>query len=190
MAPGCGPVMTLWRLAAGEAASAELGEGLGQRSEHGGVVWRREDDDRQIQAPVAERGRGVRDRSGVAAGAEPNVAGQHDLLGITADVQAVRVQHVALTRELLGGAADKVPMLREPRGGAQRAPFPAAADADGRVRLLHGLWFAARAREPVIRAVEVRGLPRQQADDDLTRFLEPVAALGRAAQFDAVGAGL
>src|SRR5690242_13649947 len=60
----------------GRAASAELGEGLGQRGEHRGVVRRREDDDRQIQALVPERGHGVRDGSRVTVGAQPDVAGQ------------------------------------------------------------------------------------------------------------------
>ena len=42
-------------------ASAELGKGVGERGEHGGVVRWREDDDRQVQAQLAERGRGVHD---------------------------------------------------------------------------------------------------------------------------------
>src|SRR5215472_16697644 len=174
---------------AGQAASAELSEGLGEGGQDGGVVWRRENDDRLVQAPVAERGHGVCDRSGVAAGAQPDVAGQRDLFRITADVLAVRVQHITLARELFWATADKVPVLREPRGGAQRAPFPAAADAHRRVRLLPRLWLTARAGELVVPAGEVRGLPRQQAHDDLTRFLEPVAALGWGAQLDAVGPG-
>ena len=43
----------------GIPGSAELGQGIGQRGQHGGVVRWREDDDRQVQAQVAERGRGV-----------------------------------------------------------------------------------------------------------------------------------
>ncbi len=43
----------------GVPVSAELGKGIGKRGEHGGVVRRWEDDDCQVKAQVAERGRGI-----------------------------------------------------------------------------------------------------------------------------------
>jgi hypothetical protein len=102
----------------------------------------------------------------------------------------VGVKNVALARELLGRASDEVPVLREPGSGAQRAPLAAAPDDDRRVRLLYRLGLAARAGELVVLAREICRLLAQEADNDLARFLEPVAALGRAAQLDAVGARL
>src|SRR5215469_1949366 len=155
----------------GAYLSGQLGEGTGERGEYGGVVWWWEQDDRQIQAQLAEFSRRFHDRPDIAAGGQPHMAGQHDLLRITPDVQAVPVQHIALARELRGRAADKVPVLREPRGGAQRAALAAAADADRGVRLLHGLGLRARAGELVVPTGEIRRLVREQADDDLTRFL-------------------
>src|ERR1019366_1082184 len=80
--------------------------------------------------------------------------------------------------------------LGESCGGAQRPPLAAAADPQGRVWLVHRLGLPESASELVVPAREICGLLRQQADDDLARFLEPVAALGWAAQLDAVGAGL
>jgi hypothetical protein len=54
------------------------------------------------------------------------------------------MQHVLRARELLDGAADEVPVLRESGGRAQRPLLTAATDADRRVRLLQRLWLAAR----------------------------------------------
>src|SRR6266496_4309689 len=174
----------------GIPVSAELGKGIGKRGEHGGVVRRWEDDDRQVQAQVAERGRGVDGRPDLAVGAQANMAGQHDLRRVAPDVVAVGMKNVTLAGELLRRPAEEVPVLGEPGGGTQRAPLPAAADDDRRVRLLYRFWLTPRAGELVVLAGEIRRLSRQQADDDLARFFEPVAALRRAAQLDAVGAGL
>ena len=103
--------------------------------------------------------------------------GQRDLGRVAADVRAVAVQHVTLTGELFGRAADEVPVLGVLRGRAQRALLAAAADADRRVRLLHPLRLAPGVGEPVVLALERRGLLRQQPDEDFAGFLEPVAAL-------------
>jgi hypothetical protein len=63
----------------GIPVSAELGKGIGKRGEHGRVVRRWEDDDRQVQAQVAERGRGVDGRSDLAVRAEPDLPRAHRL---------------------------------------------------------------------------------------------------------------
>ena len=47
----------------------------------------------------------------------------------------MRVQDVTFARELLGRAAEEVPVLGEPGGGAQCPLLAVAADADRRVRL-------------------------------------------------------
>jgi len=174
----------------GIPVSAELGQGIGKRGEHGGVVRRWQDDDRQVQAQVAERGRGVDGRSDLAVRAEPDMAGQHDLRRVAPNVAAVGMKNVTLAGELLRRPTDEVPVLGKPGGGSQRPPLPAAADDNRRVRLLHRFWLTPRAGELVVLAGEIRRLSRQQADDDLACFLEPVAALSRPAQLDAVGAGL
>src|SRR5262249_12984589 len=67
-----------------------------------------------------------------------DMTGQQDLGRITADVGTVLVQHVARPRELVGRAANVVPVLREPRRSAERALLPAAADADRRPPLVPG----------------------------------------------------
>src|SRR2546429_6711719 len=54
----------------------------------GGVVWWRQNDDGQVQALFAERGHGVRGRSGLAAGAKPDVAGQHRSEEHTSELQS------------------------------------------------------------------------------------------------------
>jgi hypothetical protein len=61
-AQAAGSLVTGVIRASGVPGSAELGKGVGERGEHGGAAWRREDDDRQVWAQLAERGRGVRDR--------------------------------------------------------------------------------------------------------------------------------
>ena len=120
----------------GIPVSAELGKGIGQRGEHGGVVRRWEDDDCQVKAQVAEPGRGIDGRPDLAVQTEANMAGQHDLRRIAPDVVAVGMKNVTLAGELLRRPTDEVPVLGEPGGGTQRAPLPAAADDDRRVRLL------------------------------------------------------
>lgn len=62
------------------------------RREHGGIVWWRELGDRQIQAQFAELGRGLHGRPDLATRAEPDVARQDDLRGITPDVPTVGEQ--------------------------------------------------------------------------------------------------
>ena len=52
-------------------------------------------------------------------------------------------------------ARGRVPVLREPGDGAQRARRTVAADRDRRVRLLHRLRLAARVAQLHVRAVEV-----------------------------------
>ena len=111
----------------------------------------------------AERGRGVDGRPDLAVRAQPNMAGQHDLLRVAPDVLAVGMKYVTLARELLWRPTNEVPVLGEPGGGAQRAPLPAAADDDRRVRLLHRFWLTPRAGELVVLAGEVCRLSRQQA---------------------------
>ena len=145
--------------------------------------------DRQVETLFAQRRCGVHDRPGITSRAQPDVAGHHDLRGIPADVAAVRVKHVALARELLRRAADKVPVLREPRGSAQRAALTAAADTDRRVRPLHRLGLTPRIGELVILAGEIRRLLCQQPGNDLAGLFKPVTALTRAAQLHAVRAG-
>src|ERR1700684_3901737 len=100
------------------------------------------------------------------------------------------MKNITLAGELLRRPPDEVPGLGKPGGGAQRSPLPAAPDDDRRVRLLHPVWLTPRAGELVVLAGEIRRLSLQQADDALARSLDPVAALSRAAQLDAVGAGL
>ena len=93
----------------GIPVSAELGQALGKRGEHDGVVRRREDDDRQIQAQVAERRRGVDGWSDLAVRAEPDMAGQHDLRRVAPDVAAVGMKHITLGANSSGGPEHVAP---------------------------------------------------------------------------------
>src|SRR5258708_32152845 len=65
-------------------------------------------------------------------GAQRDVARQGDLCRVAADVLAVCEQNVSLSRELLHGAGNEVPVLGVPGGGAQGTALAAAADADRR----------------------------------------------------------
>ena len=85
----------------GLQVSAKLGQGIGQRGEHGGVVRRLEGDDRQVQAQVTERGRGVDGPPNLAVRAEPDMAGQHDLRRVAPNVVAVGMKNITLAGELL-----------------------------------------------------------------------------------------
>jgi|SRR6266496_2578101 len=78
---------------------------------------------------------------------------------------------------ILGAEWQRRGSVRRPQ--TQRAALPAAADADRRVRLLHGFRLTARVGELVVLTGEIRRLPRQQSDDDLARFLEPVVKANR-----------
>src|SRR6202044_1674306 len=96
------------------------------------AVWRHEGDDRQVPGQVAERGRGVDGRAGLAGGAEADRAGPDDLRWVGRNGAAVGMKNVTLAGELLRRPADEVPVLGEPGGRSQRAPLPAAADDDRR----------------------------------------------------------
>src|SRR6476646_1469612 len=101
----------------------------------------------------------------------------------------MRRENVALAGELLGRAADEVPVLGILRGDAQRALLTAAADADRRVRLLRAFRLVAGVLELIELAVEGRRVLAQQAGEHLAGFLEAIEALLDAAELDAVGSG-
>ena len=153
-------------------------------------MWRRQVDDRQVEALRSQRS-GVGDHLRVVVVvAEPDVRGEGDLLRVAADVRAAGRQNVTLLRELLRRAAREVPVVGVLGGERKGALLAAAPDADGRVRLLRPLRFVARILELVVLSVEGRRLLREQAGQHLAGLLEAIEALLHAAEFDAVGAGL
>src|SRR5450755_239429 len=105
------------------------------------------------------------------------MAGQHDLPRVAPNVVTVGMKNVTLAGELLRRPTDEVPVLGKPGGRSQGTPLPAAADDNWRMRPLHRFWLTPRAGKLEVLAGEICRLSRQQADDDLARLLEPVAAL-------------
>src|SRR5262245_32695150 len=110
-------------------------------------------------------------------GSEPDMAGQRDLRRIASYRAAMLVQHIPLPGEYVRRTADEVPVLRVQGGRAQCPALPVAAYANRRMRPLWPLWLAPCILQLVESAVKIGRLVRQQADEHLARFLEPVAAL-------------
>ena len=100
------------------------------------------------------------------------------------------VEHAAQADELVHRAAEVVPVLGQAGDGAQRALLAAAADADRRVRRLHGLGLAVAAVDGEVLALVAESGLGQQADDHVAGLVEPVHALAHRQQVDAVGVGL
>ena len=74
-------------------------------------MWRLHGHDGQLHADSAKGG-GVRGRLGRVSGVD-DMAGEQYLGRVAADVGAVLVEHVALVAELLGRAANEIPVLRK-----------------------------------------------------------------------------
>src|SRR3954464_2088707 len=116
------------------ADESGISDRLGERLERGGVVRRRQIDDREVETLLAQRAR-ILDRLGVVeVGLEPDMRRQRDLLRIAADIRAPGGEHIALTCELFGRAAGEVPVVGVFRREWQGALLAAATDTDGRVR--------------------------------------------------------
>src|SRR5258707_1625774 len=104
-------------------------------------------------------------------GAQRDVARQGDLCRVAADVLAVCEQNVSLSRELLHGAGNEVPVLGVPGGGAQGTALAAAADADRRGWALRAPLLATSVGQPGIVSPETRRLLRAQGHARLSPFL-------------------
>ena len=148
----------------GIPVSAELGQGVGERREHGRGVRRWEvtiASSRPTSPSAAAAVAAARSRRR----AEPDVAGQHDLRRVAADVAAVGVQDSRLRANSSGVPPTKFQCWakRAAVRSVRRSPLPPMQI--GGWGAAPALGLAAGVGQLVVRALESRRLLRQQADE-------------------------